>query len=251
MKLSSPVWDFIDEAHAAASLVALQSVAMKYVAAAGFTHCGFAVNLTRPQADNDRYRYFHNIPEPWGRYRYESVYRSKDAQRRDPLLAHLLRGQPPTAFSGNGIVTHTNREIIALSAPVLRRANDFGVRSGILVPLNTSPMAWSFMVMTSDETNDVRDMMPLLPDVHFLSHHLHCAARRILERQERLPVLSKNEIEILRWCAIGKTSWEIATILRLGESTVNLRLTRVAQKLNVRGRQAACAKALTLGLISL
>lgn len=64
-------------------------------------------------------------------------------------------------------------------------------------------------------------------------------------------ILSKREIEVLKWTAIGKTSWEVSSILAISERTVNFHVGNIANKLGVSGRRAACSMALSRGLISL
>lgn len=56
--------------------------------------------------------------------------------------------------------------------------------------------------------------------------------------------LSPRQAQCLRWAAIGKTSWETSRILGLSESTVNFHLRNACERLGVRGRRAAVAKAL-------
>ena len=62
-------------------------------------------------------------------------------------------------------------------------------------------------------------------------------------RPAALP-LSPRQAQCLRWAAIGKTSWETSRILGLSESTVNFHLRNACERLGVRGRRAAVAKAL-------
>ena len=61
-------------------------------------------------------------------------------------------------------------------------------------------------------------------------------------RPAALP-LSPRQAQCLRWAAIGKTSWETSRILGLSESTVNFHLRNACERLGVRGRRAAVAKA--------
>ena len=75
--------------------------------------------------------------------------------------------------------------------------------------------------------------------------------RRLQGKRAPAPQLSERECDILRWVAVGKTSWDIACILSISEHTVNYHLQRVARKLNVHGRQAASARAMALDLISI
>ena len=55
--------------------------------------------------------------------------------------------------------------------------------------------------------------------------------------------LTQREAEVLRWLAEGKTSYEIATILKISPRTVSKHLRRVYQKLGVENRHAAVAMA--------
>ncbi|GAA4339072.1 hypothetical protein GCM10023144_36880 [Pigmentiphaga soli] len=61
--------------------------------------------------------------------------------------------------------------------------------------------------------------------------------------------LSARERECLRWAAVGKTSWETACILEVGERTVNFHLGNAFAKLQVNNKQAAVAQAILRGLI--
>jgi two-component system, LytTR family, response regulator len=64
-------------------------------------------------------------------------------------------------------------------------------------------------------------------------------------------ILSERETQVLKWTAIGKTSWEISSILEISERTVNFHLGNIANKLGVSGRRAACSLAIARGLIRL
>lgn len=61
--------------------------------------------------------------------------------------------------------------------------------------------------------------------------------------------LSKRELVCLHWAALGKTSWETASILGISEHTVNFHLRNACGKLQVRNRRAAVASALRRGLL--
>jgi len=61
--------------------------------------------------------------------------------------------------------------------------------------------------------------------------------------------LSPRQISCLHWVAAGKTSWEIACILRITERTVNFHLQHAYRKLGVHTRAAAVACAIRQGLV--
>jgi DNA-binding CsgD family transcriptional regulator len=61
--------------------------------------------------------------------------------------------------------------------------------------------------------------------------------------------LSPRQIECLRLAAAGKTSSEIAAALGISARTVDQYVGEACERLNVRNRIQAVAKALTLGLL--
>jgi len=64
-------------------------------------------------------------------------------------------------------------------------------------------------------------------------------------------VLTRREIEILHWGAVGKTSAEQAIILDISPSTVNFHMKNIYKKLNVNNRAQAMITASDMGLIHL
>ena len=61
--------------------------------------------------------------------------------------------------------------------------------------------------------------------------------------------LTVRETEILKWCADGKTSDEIAIILDLTKRTVDFHIANAINKLNVSNKTAAVVKAIQLNII--
>ncbi|NQV79949.1 MAG: helix-turn-helix domain-containing protein [Alphaproteobacteria bacterium] len=60
--------------------------------------------------------------------------------------------------------------------------------------------------------------------------------------------LSRRETECLEWTAQGKTTWEIAQILCLSDSTVNYYIRNAMKKLTVHTKAHAVSKAAVLGM---
>jgi DNA-binding CsgD family transcriptional regulator len=73
-----------------------------------------------------------------------------------------------------------------------------------------------------------------------------------VKRNEGFPYnsLSARELEIVRWTAQGKTSFEIAHILTLSDHTVNSYMNKAIKKLDCVNRTQLVAKAIRLNLIS-
>ena len=64
------------------------------------------------------------------------------------------------------------------------------------------------------------------------------------------PQFSPQQVEVLRWAARGKTSWEISMILRCTEDNVNYHLKQVFRKLEATNKSHAVSKAIRMGLIT-
>jgi DNA-binding CsgD family transcriptional regulator len=82
--------------------------------------------------------------------------------------------------------------------------------------------------------------------------YLHDAIQKALAVNEDIPKpipLTEREVEILQWTAIGKTAWEIGSILKISERTVNFHLQNLMGKLGVHNKTHAAAKAMSFGLI--
>lgn len=61
--------------------------------------------------------------------------------------------------------------------------------------------------------------------------------------------LTARELECLQWSAIGKSSWEISTILSISESAVNFHMANIRSKFDVGSRRQAVVQAIRFGLI--
>ncbi len=73
-----------------------------------------------------------------------------------------------------------------------------------------------------------------------------------MRTKRRIPtncVLSKREVECLRWAAIGKTDMEISMILNRSHATIRYHIHRAGEKLNAVNRAQAIFKAGQLGYL--
>jgi len=76
----------------------------------------------------------------------------------------------------------------------------------------------------------------------------------VMCRAQRLPAasrLSKREVECLRWAAIGKTDYEISTIIERSRATVRFHIHNASLKLDAVNRSQTVFKAAQLGYIGL
>ena len=142
----------------------------------------------------------------------------------------------------------------SLNAQVMNEAADFGLKSGLSMPIH-SPHGELGILSLALDRNDAgarKITRHALPYAQMLAGHIHEAVRRILVSpdSETPQDLTAREAECLRWAADGKTSWEIAQLLSMSERTANFHLNNAMIKLDVCNRQHAVAKAVLRGLIN-
>ncbi len=89
--------------------------------------------------------------------------------------------------------------------------------------------------------------------------HLHCALVRVTSSRSNVVInaaaianiMTKRESEILQWLHMGKTNWEISSILDISQLTVKNHVQNILRKLDVQNRSQAAVKAAKLGLIKM
>ncbi len=86
--------------------------------------------------------------------------------------------------------------------------------------------------------------------------HLHCGLIRVTSNRSNLVQTNKiskkitgRESEILQWVHMGKTNWEISSILSISPLTVKNHVQNILRKLDVQNRSQAAVKAAKLGLV--
>lgn len=89
--------------------------------------------------------------------------------------------------------------------------------------------------------------------------NLHCALIRAASYKNNATTMDSNTIsnmtnresEILQWLHMGKTNWEISSILNISPLTVKNHVQNILRKLDVQNRSQAAVKAAKIGLIKL
>lgn len=133
-------------------------------------------------------------------------------------------------------------------AEVVRRANDFDVGNGFVVPV-PGPQGCIGQVWMS--AHNFRLSKRDKPSLHLIALYAFDRVRRLSRRVRQKPPLSARQREILTWTAAGKTAWEIGEILAISQRTVEWHLRSIAQKLGTFNRMQTVAVALREQLIAL
>jgi transcriptional regulator EpsA len=93
--------------------------------------------------------------------------------------------------------------------------------------------------------------------LELLMPHLHCALIRVASNRgnavfnsgKTSQKITGREAEILQWVHMGKTNWEISSILDISPLTVKNHVQNILRKLDVQNRGQAAIKASKLGLV--
>lgn len=135
-------------------------------------------------------------------------------------------------------------------------ASAAGLVYGLTMPLHGARGelgALSLSVEAENRAEANRFMESVLPTLWMLKDYaLQSGAGLAFEHPVSKPVvLTSREKEVLQWCAIGKTSWEISVICNCSEANVNFHMGNIRRKFGVTSRRVAAIMAVNLGLITL
>ncbi len=153
---------------------------------------------------------------------------------RSPLPNSMLDALDLSNFERRGLTP------AAIVVPVHLPFGQIGAAS--FVPWDRSH------VDVSEEFEKHGDMLGLMTRTFVASY------TRVMCRQERVPVgamLSKREVECLRWAAVGKTDFEISMIMLRSRATVRFHIHNASVKLSAVNRSQTLFKATQLGYIGL
>jgi DNA-binding CsgD family transcriptional regulator len=131
---------------------------------------------------------------------------------------------------------------------------EYGIgRQGLTFPIRGTKGEFALFNITSDLGDaDWRDAkITLVRDFQYLAYAIHSKAGALAGR-EAPPYYARNtprERECLTWCAVGKTSDDIAAILGISEGVVRIHLQSAQHKLNCLNRTHTVTKATMYKLI--
>jgi DNA-binding CsgD family transcriptional regulator len=118
---------------------------------------------------------------------------------------------------------------------------------GIVFPVSAESGRTGLFVFTGD---DIRGDKDAILTLHTLCYRIFAAVSDLKSgSSSSTTAISKRELECLKLTAAGRTSEDIARILRLSVHTANQYLTTVCGKLDAVNRMQAVAKAIRQGLI--
>ena len=186
----------------------------------------------------------NNYPPGWNEYYMDSGY--KDC---DPVIEHAL------SSSIHSIWTPAMYGKSILSKKMFDDTIDAGLRAGITIPVRDH----RGNIASVNFSGRTREPLLFWSEdrigyLYFVANvfHVDVAQSYLSEVKVSNDIhISPREQEVLKFAAIGKTTWELSRILRVAESTVEYHLKNIRDKLDAANTTHAIFKAAKLNLIEL
>jgi LuxR family transcriptional regulator, quorum-sensing system regulator BjaR1 len=166
------------------------------------------------------------------------LYIRNDYIRVDPIARQCRRSSRP--FEWTAAQYYSDPEPRA--AEVMRRAADFGLQRGFIVPINNPDGFEACVSMSGVHLELTARTKPL---IHLVALYGYERVRQLVGLEpDAKPQLTPREREVLKWAARGKSAWEIGEILAIGKRTVDEHAATAVRKLGADNRAHAIAIAL-------
>ncbi len=186
----------------------------------------------------------HNYPKEWMNHYIDSAY-----QDIDPVRKYVLQAPSPFLWKNlrNKITFSKEQEKCMLEA------KDIGLNSGVAFPMRgpLGGIAGIGAASSFQKANISQDSLSLLNAACQQFYMAYIALEKKHDYKSKNVTLTYREAEILKWCAQGKTTWEIGVILNLSEAGVLFHTRNVMKKFSTSSRVYAVMQAVRLGLIDL
>jgi DNA-binding CsgD family transcriptional regulator len=228
------------EAKTGPELNAIIGAALRQIGYAHFV----AVEFFGP-ADERQVRILDGINDP----AWQAHYISNGFARLDPGVALAATTTEPFFRSD----LKARGQVSPAQARVLEESRSFGIEDTFFAPQHHLDGTIGAVVLTA------KDQVDRSPSgrtaAHFLAVHYAQLIRRFVPAERPRSscgdqvVLSRRQLECLKWVREGKSSSEIADILNVARKTVDEYVAGSCTRLGVRTRVQAVAKALTMGML--
>lgn len=167
-----------------------------------------------------------NYDEAW-----QSLYFEKGFKNIDPVVTKaktLLRAFSWSWDQDKRLLTKAQKEMYA-------RSSDFGIRSGVTVPIRTANGSMSMFTLASrnDNTCVDRDIDAVAAAAAVGQLHARIAFLQTQPTSQEPVAFTPKETTYLRWSEAGKTVEEIAEIEGVKYNTVRINLENAKKRLGV------------------
>lgn len=185
-----------------------------------------------------------DYPSSW-----QEIYRQNSYTRIDPVLRTARQSRSMFTWSADDCPV---RRVRAEEKQFFSQAIDFGIRSGVTIPMETSFGGFAMLTLACDKP---RVDLSMLRDAHRAATaiaYLHLRLGMIMDGvfANSMLHLSPQEAVCLNWSSLGKYMPEIAKIIGVEHRTVQYHLDNARDKLGAVNLPHAVRVALKNKLLS-
>ncbi len=206
----------------------------------GFDYCAYGMRTPVPFSQSQPSTIMlSNYSPDW-----QNSYLENNYLTIDPTVQHGLRSSTPIIWSD---------ELFSTTRNLWEEARSYGLNVGWAQSVHeTNGGVGMLSLSRSHDELSERELADLKIKMSWLAQTTHLGISQNLLKN-LLPdprmQLTKREVEILRWTAVGRTACDISEILNISERTVNFHISNAITKLDASNKLAATVKAVTLGLL--
>jgi LuxR family transcriptional regulator, quorum-sensing system regulator SolR len=232
--------EYAEESRRAQSTDALAKVYNQAITAEGYENCVF----TSVRGGRVDHMAWFNLPDG-----YYDAYFDRRWDRIDPVLASTMRAVRP--FYWNDVIQQS--QLSKRQIDFMNQCRELKVHSGVVFPFHGPGDRLDVISLSRripDTPNLERTTLLHAITVQTWNQFLELSKDQIFV--DRQPVeLTTRELEILRWCKVGKSRADIGEILSISMRTVEYHLNNVMTKLGATNQITAVVMAIQMGLIDL
>lgn len=178
---------------------------------------------------------------------WRSAYFEKGFDKLDPVVKRAKSRKHVFAWSGEQDQSRLSREERAFFSD----AANFGIRSGITIPIRTANGSMSMFTLASDKPAiDLgREIDAIAAAAAVGQLHARISFLQTTPTAEDAARLDPKEATYLKWIAVGMTMEEIADIEGVKYNSVRVKLREVMKRFDVRSKAHLTALAIRRKLI--
>lgn len=238
--------EYFAELAAHGSLEAWRDQVLQFGANLGYQHASLAIFPSHDTPVETGNAFLQtSLPE-----KFLCKYDQEKMGEIDPVVAHCMHKLTPMVWSHNNFATDRQRQLY-------EEACSHGARSGIALPHHGPNGEFGILCFAADFRLSESSRQEAMGDIPALA----CFRDYIIEvfseftQKPSTPTpgdieLTAREIECMKWCASGKSSWDIARLMNCTEATVNYHFTNIRRKFGASSRRMAIIKAIRMGFIT-
>jgi len=167
----------------------------------------------------------------------------------DPVISHCLRKTTPLIWTESDFTAELLQELFATNT-------QHGLSSGLSFPFHGPNGEFGFLSFYSTASGGgkfQRMAQQQLPELSFFRDFIMDKFLALMQKGKAVTKgeidLTSRELECLKWCATGKSSWDIAQLMNCTEATVNYHFANIRRKFGASSRRMAVIKAIRMGFI--